>query len=447
MKKSVIPFISVLAAASVFCLSACGTDNSNLSGTETNSNLLGSPAETTSLPYNERKDSGLLAMASSANSFAYDFSEQTYSALGGSGNFAVSPVSVYMALSVAAECTAGQTRDEILSALGVSYEALETNFTKLYRSLIFEDYDEGRLTGKLNLTNSIWLNSGIEELNVKENCISSLSNNFFCYSYSADFANYNKQANQALTEFIKERTNNMIDKNYEISQEVSFILMNTLYLKDIWKRNGYPLNFTNEYYGFTSSSGDVKSVKLLNGDYSLGRAYEYETFTHYYISTCNGHRLKFILPKDGYSVSDVFTAENIEKINTISDYNALDRENLIRYHTHCQFPEFSASFDRDVKGVLQTYFNIKSIFNADTSDFSSISDMKNYCSQVRHTANLKVNKHGIEGAAVTIMDVCGSAGPDEYTDVYVDFVVDRAFGYVITDSSNTVVFAGVVNAI
>ena len=445
MKKSVIPFISVLAAASVFCLSACGTDNAKQ--VKTNSKLLGSAAKATSLPYEERNDSGLLAMTSSANSFAYDFSEQTYSALGGSDNFAVSPVSVYMALSIAAECAADRTRDEILSALGVSYDALRTDFTKLYRSLIFEDIDEGRLIGKLNLTNSIWLNSGREELIVKEKCINSLSDNFFCYSYSADFTNYNKQANQALTDFIKERTNNLIDKNYEISQEVSFILMNILYLKDLWNSEGYPLNFTDKYYGFASSNGGGKSVKLLNGRYSLGRAYEDETFTHYYTSTAHGYKLKFILPKDGYSVADVFTAENIEKVNTLTDYNALDEENLIRYNTHCQFPEFSASFDKDVKGVLQSYFNIRSMFNADTSDFSSISDMKNYCSQVRHTAKLKVNKMGIEGAAVTIMDVCGSAGPDEYKDVYLDFVVDRAFGYVITNSRNTVLFTGVVNAI
>ena len=411
------------------------------------SKLLGSPAKTTSLSYSERQDAGFLTMNSSANSFAYDFSEYTYSALGGSGNFAVSPVSVYMALSVAAECAEDLTREEIVSALGVSYDTLRTDFSKLYRSLIFEDSDWGRLIGKLSLTNSIWLNSGMSELNAKQECINSLSNSFYCYSYSADFANSNKQANRAITDFVKKQTNNRIDKDFGISPEVSFILMNTLYLKDLWNRDGYPLNFTGKKFDFTSSSGSVKSVKFLNGDYYLGRAYEDETFTHYYTKTANGYRLKFILPKEGYSVDDVFTAENIEKINTLSDYNALDEENLIRYNTHCQFPEFSASFDSDVKGILQNHFNIKSMFNADTSNFSSISDMRTYCSEVRHTANLTVNKNGIEGAAVTIMDFAGSPGPDEYTDVYVDFVVDRAFGYVITDYSNTVVFAGVVNGI
>lgn len=438
MKKIIISVTSILAAVSVLCLSACDAGKSE---------LLGSPAKTTSLPYSERHDAGLSDMVLSANSFAYGFSEQTYSSLGGGGNFAVAPVSVYMALSVAAECAAGQTRDEIVSALGVSYETLTTNFNKLYRSLIFEDYNTGRLTGKLSLTNSIWLNSGLKEFSVKDECVKSLSNNFFCYSYSADFVNSNSQANKALQQFIKEQTNNLINKNYDISSDVSFILMNTLYLKDVWSRYGDSLNFTAEKHGFTSSSGSVKQVKLLNGRYSVGRAYEDETFTHYYSSTCNGFRLKFILPKEGYSVSDVFTAENIEKINTVSDYNALDRENLIRYHTRCQFPEFSASFDCDVKGVLRNYFNITSMFNPETGNFGTISDMRNYCSEVRHTANLKVNKHGIEGAAVTKVDVNGAAGPDEYKDVYTDFVVDRAFGYVITDSSNTVVFAGVINTV
>ena len=437
MKKGIFLITSVLAA-SIMCMSACGGGNIK---------LLGSPAHTTSLPYSERNNSDFLAMKDSANGFAYDFSQQTYSLLGGDSNFAVAPVSVYMALSVAAECAADSTRNEIVSALGVSYEALKTNFTKLYRSLIFEDSDFGRLTGKLSLTNSIWLNSGMSEFNVKDECVKSLSDNFFCYSYSADFTNSNKEANQKIKQFVKEQTNGLIKRDFEISSDVSFILMNTLYLKDLWNSNSDDLRFTDNNYDFKSSSGGVQATKLLQSYYSIGRTYEDETFTHYYARTTHGYKIKFILPKDGYSVADVFTSENIKKINTLSDYDALDEENLIRYNTRCLFPEFSASFDGDVKKVLQSYFKITSMFDSTASNFSTVSDMKNFCTEVRHTTSLTVNRKGIEGAAVTRMDFAGSPGPDEYTDVYKDFVVDRAFGYIITNSNDTVVFTGVVNGI
>ena len=438
MKKAIFPVISILAAAALAFSSACAVGKAE---------LLGSPAQTTSLPYSERREEAYLNMKSGANSFAYAFSEHVYSSLGGSDNFAVAPVSVYMALSVAAECAAGSTRDEIISALGVPYGTLKGDFSKLYRSLIFEDSDGRRVTGKLDITNSVWLNSGMEDFTVKDECVQSLSDNYYCYSYSADFVNSNRQANQALKKFVKDRTNNLIKRDFEISQDVSFILMNTLYLKDLWNLNGDDLSFTGESYDFTSSGGGVKSIKLLSGYYSVGRAYEEQAFTHYYTATSHGYKIKFILPKDGYSVADVFTAENIEKVNGLSDYNALDEENLIRYNTRCLFPEFSASFDGDVKSVLQDDFAICGMFSPTAGDFSALSDMKNFCSEVRHTASLTVNKKGIEGAAVTRMQFAGSPGPDEYTDVYVDFTVDRAFGYVITDSSGTIVFAGVVNAV
>ena len=441
MKKIIISVISILAAASVMYISACGAE------VKAKAELIGSPAHTTSLPYSERTGKDFLDIKAGANEFAYDFSEQTYSLLGGSDNFAVAPVSVYMALSVAAECAAGQTRDEIVSALGMPYETLKNNFSKLYRSLIFEDSRYDRLTGKLSLTNSIWLNSGMSELlNVKDECIKSLSDKFFCYSYSADFTNSNKQANQALKDFIKEQTNDLINNDFEISQNVSFILLNTLYLKDLWNLNSDDLRLTDDSYEFTPSSGSVKSTKLLQSYYSVGRTYEDETFTHYYAQTSHGYKIKFILPKDGYTVTDVFTAENIETVNTLTDYDALDEQNLIRYNTRCLFPEFSASFDGDVKKVLKSHFKINSMFD-ETSDFSTISDMKNTCSAVLHTTSLTVNRKGIEGAAVTRLDFAGSPGPDEYTDVYNDFVIDRAFGYVISNSNDTIVFTGVVNGI
>ena len=438
MKKVLISVISILAVALTLCMSACTVVAS--------SEQLATAQTTTSLPYSERNDSGLLDIKSSANAFAYDFSEQTYSLLGGNGNFAVAPISVYMALSIAAECASEQTRAEILSALRVSYEALKNDFSKLYRSLIFEyNYDE-RLIGKLTLTNSIWLNSGMDAFSVKNECLDSLSSDFFCHSFSADFTKENRQANEAVKQFVKEQTNDLIKKDFNFSKDVSFILMNTLYLRDLWNRDGEDLKLTTNNYDFAASKGK-KSVKFLMADYSLGRAYEEDTFTHFYAATADNFKIRFILPKDGYSVSDVFTAENIEKVSAMSDYNAFDDENLICYNTRCLFPEFEASFDKNVKDVLANYFNINSMFDPSTSNFSALSDMKNYCSQVRHTTSLTVNKMGIEGAAVTVLELVGAAGPGKYTDVYNDFVVDRSFGFVITNASGAVIFTGVVNEI
>ena len=441
MKKKVLSVIvSACAAVGVFALSSCASAGK--------STRLGAPAAATPLSYQERQDEGLNALRTGAENFASKFAAETFKATDDGKNFAVAPISVYMALSVASECANGQTREEILNGLNVEYSALKNNFSKLYRSLIAENRSNtGDLEGRLNLTNSIWLNSGWGDLGVKSNCINSLADNYYCHSYSADFMYDNGAANRALQDFIKKQTYGLIDKNFEISNESTFVLLNTLYLKDIWNDYGKDLSLTDENYQFTERDGDIKVGKLLQGYYSTGRAYEEQTFTHFYTKTLNGYKIKFILPKDGYTVKDVFTQENIARVNALTDYNAVDEENLLRYHTRCLFPQFSASFDKDVKSVLAESFGIRSMFNADECDFSSVASMPSYCSKVRHVTKLNVDKKGIEGAAVTAMSMDGAPGPDEYRDVYEDFVVDRAFGFILTDRYGTTVFSGVVNNI
>jgi serine protease inhibitor len=66
---------------------------------------------------------------------------------------------------------------------------------------------------------------------------------------------------------------------------------------------------------------------------------------------------------------------------------------------------------------------------------------------VLHKCKLTVDKKGIEGAAVTASDGAGAGDPGSYTNVYHDFVVDRAFGFVLTDSYGTVLFSGAVNTL
>ena len=57
---------------------------------------------------------------------------------------------------------------------------------------------------------------------------------------------------------------------------------------------------------------------------------------------------------------------------------------------------------------------------------------------------MTVDKSGIEGAAVTLV---GDTEGAEDKIVFEDFVLDRAFGFVITDSRDITLFSGVVNKI
>lgn len=435
MKKYAFIFLVLVCVAScAFCATSCVG-----SGKCT---LLGSPAEAEALSYSERLSSGeFTTISDSAEDFAAKFACAAYSAYDSDGNLAVSPVSVYMALALATECADGETKAELLSALGISFEALQNGFSDYYRSII-ADYKSNtkKTTGRVALGNSVWVNDGTE---VNADCIEELAEKFFCYSYSADFDGDNKNANLAVKDFVKKQTEGLIDKDFNLSTDTLFTLINTLYLKDIWNKYGDDLSFTSDKYDFRTASG-VQAVNLLQGAYLSGRAYETKTFSTFYTSAYNGTKIKFMVPKDGYSVDVIFTSDNIALANSISGYNATDDVNLLRYSTRCLFPKFKASYDGDIKNILSESFGIKNMFDEGNCSFASLTPNNVYCSQVRHVTTLTVDESGIEGAAVTVIEGATSAGPDEYKNVYQDFIVDKSFGFIVTDRYDNTLFSGVI---
>ncbi len=429
MKK---PFkLAAAALALALTLTACGGLR--------NATELGKPKTVEPLSYSEASKTDA-TLRDAAKDFAAEFSAEAVK--GQTGNTAVSPVSVYLALGLAAQCAAGETREELLNTLKIDDMSLKNDYSDFYRSIIAEHTSDGKVTSRVDVGNSIWVQEGFA---TKQECIDALSDNYLCYSYAADFWNKNKAANDAVRDFVKQQTHGLIDQDFELSDKTVFALINTLYLKEIWNYDG-GLSFTEEKYDFTEGDGNTEKCNLLRGHYQKGQIYDAETFTHFFTTTYYGYRLKFILPKDGHTVNEVFTAENIALINDLTDYRAFDDEKKERYETRCLFPEFEADYDEDVKEILKKLGTYK-LFSKDECDFSTLTDEYAYCEKVQHVAKLEVNKKGIEGAAVTIVEADGESAPpgEEYFTVYNDFILDRAFGFVLTDRFDTVLFSGIVN--
>ena len=158
-------------------------------------------------------------------------------------------------------------------------------------------------------------------------------------------------------------------------------------------------------------------------------------------------KLKFILPKGNHTAQELCTAEVLSEVNAIGEYNVIDEEQNIRYNTRCLFPEFTASYDGDVIPVLKDAFRIEALFDPILCDLSAMTDKDAYCSRVQHVTKLNVDKTGVEGAAVTVLVNEATSTPPVYTDVYEDFLVDRAFVFILTDRYDTTLFSGIVNRV
>ena len=107
MNKKLMKLIGLaVAATTLFSLTGC---SETVKG-----KTLAKAATPTELSYAELKSEEFLAFAEKCNDFSATFATESFSDYAKKDNFAVSPVSVFMSLAMAAECSNGNTREEIL---------------------------------------------------------------------------------------------------------------------------------------------------------------------------------------------------------------------------------------------------------------------------------------------------------------------------------------------
>ena len=142
--------------------------------------------------------------------------------------------------------------------------------------------------GEEHLTNSIWFNPNCS---LKDACLSSLANDYYCYPFEVDFSSDNEKANKLVREFVKEHTRNLIDQDFNISEETMVALMNTLYWKNAWGDDD--LLFTSNPFEFKNSDNTITSTKFLHGNYVPMDIYETIDYSYAYALTNNGYKIKF----------------------------------------------------------------------------------------------------------------------------------------------------------
>ena len=432
----------MLVIATCFALFSCA----RITQWQLEKNAIALAAEKQETSYTDYTNEEYKAFLVKIQDFSARLTAKMTEKYGKSGNFAISPISVYMALSLACECAMGETRQEILDAVGVTYGEVNEYTGKLY-AYANAEYSQLGMTGKnvvayQSLNNSIWLDDSVEFV---QDGVNKLANEYNCDVFGASVKS--GEMKNLINKYIENKTNGLIDGNIELSPETYFVLMNTYYLKEIWNEYGKNLPFADGVYNFRNGDGSIVDINLLQGYYNNGKVYSGENHSVFFTTTDHSFKLYFFLPNQNSDVVSIFTAENINTALTLKDWGYVDDENRQLHHTRVFFPEFKAEFDGDIADILSESFGIKQLFDFDDCDMSNISESPVYCEGVVHKVSLTVDKKGIEGAAVTYIPAAGDAGPPEYELVYHDFAVDRAFGFVITDYYGTVVFSGVINNI
>ncbi len=348
-------------------------------------------------------------------------------------NYAMSPLSVYMTLSMLYSIGDENVKSDVADFVGMTKEEFAKT-GELFKSLIEQktDYFSDDIVTQLSLTNSIWLDNNVEA-NADE--LKKLAEELYCEAYHTSFKDDNAAANKAVQDFVKEKTNGLIDQNFNISEETLVALINTLYFKDVWSHEDELFSKEN----FFQTSGEKKKCEFLISDFLCGRIMETATSSYFYTTTSAGYKIKFILPKEGVTLKQAMNAADLYKINGTTDFQFQDPDGTEHY-TRCIFPTFKISSETPLKKI----FEDNEVLNKAFGEFySPLIDGELFVTDVKQKTVLDVNKKGIEGAAVTIISAAGTSMPVN-PQVFHDFVLNRSFGYIITSPDDVVLFEGQV---
>ena len=359
-----------------------------------------------------------------------DFSaESTTLALAGEGNGVYSPISLWFALAMLAETTEGDSRQEILDALGAEdVEQLRSWADSLWHDLYTDDGTAAVLLGT-----SLWLNEGMD---YRQETVDSLAEHYYAGSYRVPMGT--DEADDALSAWTAERTNGLIGadgKVLETTPDTLMVLASTLYAMGRWSDEFRAENNTDDV--FTAADGTEQEAEFMHrtDDSTFLRREGYQAAYLYTTAA----QVVFVLPDEGVSPRDLLADPDL--LGSLD----FESEDAIYGEVQWSLPKFDVRSDLDLKPTLKG-LGITSVLDPEASDFSPLTSLEPvWLDQAKQIARVQVDELGFQAAAVTLMAAAGAGAPPEDPKICV-MDLDRPFLFVIR-SGDAVLFAGVVDSL
>ena len=333
----------------------------------------------------------------------------------------VSPVNVYTALSMLAECADGGSRAQILGLLGApDMETLRENGKNVWRSLYREDE-----FGSTVSASSLWLDSSLA---VRQECVEKLVADHFASVSAGDFSS--DEYKDQIRKWLSDNTRGLLDEQI---RDLTFdnaraVLSSTLYMKATWDNK-----FGKET---VKRSFDGKKTCAFMFDKAEDRVYFEDGFTAYRRDLGGeAGAVWFFLPDEGNSAKNVIDSGVISYINGKKSDPELCILNL-------RIPEFDVSADSDITDTLRA-LGVTECFG-ENADLTNLTYDPLKVSEIRHAARLTADTNGIEGAAYTV--IVAPTAEDPWGLREIDLFFDRPFAFAVVDAFGTPVFTGVIDS-
>ena len=339
-----------------------------------------------------------------------------------------SPINIYMALSMVAEISDGNSRQQVLDLLNAnSIDDLRSQAHSIWNA----NYcDDGVVTSIL--ASSLWMN---KDVNYNKETLDLLSNNYYASTFQGEMGS--DEYNKAYQSWLNEQTGGLLQdyiSNEEMTPDTLMALATTIYFKANWDREFYEAENTKDI--FQSPTGDT-TIDFMNDTITNSTYYWGENFSAVSKSLDESGSMWFILPDEDVNVDSLLSDTEVLSFVTSKD----KWSNQKTVNVNLSIPKFDVSSDLDLKNGLKN-LGVTDCFDADKSDFSPLHNEDGYINKASHAARVTIDEKGVVATAYTSMMEAGGAMP--VTDE-VNFVADRPFIFVITGIDGLPLFIGIVN--
>lgn len=355
------------------------------------------------------------------------FTQGSAQFVSGQENAIWSPVNAFIGLSMAAELTQGESRQQILDLFG----AKDMESLRGYASAIWETVYKDDGSEICTLANSLWMR---DDLSYEQAAMDQLAHHYYASVYKGKMGS--ARMNSAIGAWLNQNTGGMLKNatdNISLSPETVLALYSTIYLQSKWQDAFRAANNTRDV--FHAPSGD-RNVTYMNKKLSVMEYCWGDTFGAVSLSLKNGSRMWFILPDEGVTTSQVLADGQYMQM-LLGQW-----ENSGYYKVNLSVPKFDVSSSQDLRAGLQA-MGLTDVFDPNHADFSAITnDVPVYLTAANQAVRVQIDEEGVKAAAYIEIPGAGSPQPP---DEIVDFILDRPFLFVIT-SNSVPLFVGAVNA-
>ena len=355
-------------------------------------------------------------------------------------NAVCSPLNIYFALAMLAECAAGNTRAEILDVLGAAdINELRTTAKALWEQTYYSG--DGYTT---ELASSIWLNNNIMGTipEFDDETLATLAMEYYATAYTGDAVD--KGFSRAFKDWLNDHTGGLLKDQVEslddFESDLVAAIATTVYFKASWA-DEFPDYLTVDDV-FHAVAGE-KTVSFMRITETL-RMYTGEGYTAVFVPFSAVGGMWIMLPDEG------ITPEQLNADGKIFDLTDKAFDDLVddlsdNGFDYCSVALTLPKFDVDAKIDLieiLVRMGIREAFIEGAADLSNlIKNVPAYVSDVTHAARVKIDEKGCEAAAFTVILLKAEGMLSEP----VEFKVDRPFAFAITGSDGLPLFTGIVN--